>query len=165
MLAAALVVTAATFAVLGDDGVRFGILHCIGASMLLAAPLARLGWVNVPLGVAAIAVGLRLQDGPRSDLPGAFILGLRPESGGLGVDYYPLLPWIGPVLIGLALGRALYPGGRRGAWGRWLPGGGRAARVAGAPGRHALPIYLAHQPILIALVAAALLVAGVELDP
>jgi uncharacterized membrane protein len=33
----------------------------------------------------------------------------------------------------------------------------------GAPGRHALPIYLVHQPVLIPLVIAGLAVAGVEI--
>lgn len=163
VLGAALLVTLVTFALLGDDGIRFGILHCIGASMLIAAPLVPLGWSNAVLGIAAIVAGLALADGPGSDVPGAFILGFRPD-GELGVDYYPLLPWIGPVLLGLAAGRALYPEGRRGRWGRILPPAGRAARLAGAPGRHALPIYLAHQPVLIPLVAAALALAGVEVS-
>lgn len=160
--AAALLVTVATRIALGDDYVRFGILHCIAAAMVIAPLLVRLGWLNVPLGVAVIVAGRALHGGPTYDVPGLLVFGV-PPPGGAGVDWYPLLPWLGPVLFGLALGLALYPGGRRGPWGRHLPEPPRA-RTIGAPGRHALPIYLIHQPVLIPLVAAALALAGVEVS-
>ncbi len=44
----------ATFGALGDEYIRFGILHCIAASMLLGPLFVRLGLLNVPLGAAAI---------------------------------------------------------------------------------------------------------------
>jgi uncharacterized membrane protein len=112
--------------------------------------------------MAVLLGGMALRDGPASDVPGLLVLGVPPE-GEAGVDWYPLLPWLAPVLLGLAAGRALYPQGRRGPWGRWLPTP-RAARRLGAPGRHALPIYLVHQPLLVPLVAAALALAGVEVS-
>lgn len=160
--AAALLVTVATRIALGDDYVRFGILHCIAAAMAIGPLLVRLGWLNAPLGVAVIAAGLALDDGPTSDVPGLLVVGV-PPPGGAGVDWYPLLPWLGPVLLGLAVGLALYPGGRRAAWGRRLPEPPFAGTL-GAPGRHALPIYLVHQPVLVPLVAGALALAGVEVS-
>ncbi len=158
---AALLVSVVTLVALGDDYVRFGILHCIAAAMVIGPLLLPLGWWNVPLGVAAIGAGVWMDDNLTSEVPGLLVLGVPAENG--GVDWYPLLPWLGPVLIGLAIGRALYPAGRRGPWGDRLPEP-RHARALGAPGRHALPIYLIHQPVLIALVAAALVAAGVELS-
>lgn len=160
--AAAVLVTVATRIALGDDYVRFGILHCIAASMVIGPLLVRLRWLNVPLGVVVIWAGLALDDGSRSGVPGLLVLGV-PPPGGAGVDWYPLLPWFGPVLFGLALGAALYPEGRRGAWGRRLPEPPHAT-LLGAPGRHSLPIYLVHQPILVPLVAAGLTLAGVEVS-
>ena len=67
------------------------------------------------------------------------------------------------MIIGLAVGRALYPAGRRGPWGDRLPEPSYA-RAVGAPGRHALPIYLVHQGVLIPLVAVALAIAGIEVS-
>jgi uncharacterized membrane protein len=157
--AAALLVSLATRLAVDDDYVRFGILHLIAAAMLIAPLLVGLGRWNVPLGIAIVVAGLLLFEAPRSDVPGLMLLGVRPENG--MIDWYPRLPWLGPVLIGLALGLALYPDGRRGDWGRRLPTPRRAAAL-GAPGRHALPIYLVHQPVLIALVAAVLALAGVQ---
>jgi uncharacterized membrane protein len=165
VLAAALLVTVVTrIALGGDDYIRFGILHCIGVAILVLPFLARLAPpLTLAIGVAVIAGGLALADeGPRSDLFGLLVLGVR-RTGSAGVDWYPLLPWLGPAVLGLAAGALLYPGGRRGAWGRRLPTPARAD-LLGLPGRHALPIYLVHQLVLIALVAAALTLAGVDVS-
>lgn len=159
--AAALLVTIATLIALGDEYVRFGILHCIAVAMVVGPLLLSLGWWNVPLGAVVIAVGVALDERAASDVPGLFILGVPPAHD--TVDWYPVLPWLGPMMIGLAVGRALYPGGRRGAWGDRLAEPS-FARAVGAPGRHALPIYLVHQGVLIPLVAAALAIAGIEVS-
>ena len=161
VLGAALLVSLVTRIALGDEYVRFGILHCIGVAMLLAPAFVRLGPWNLVLGAAAVAAGLAVRDealgGP--DVL-ALVTGFAIDGEG-GVDRYPLLPWFGPVLIGLALGRLLYPEGRRGPWTAHLPDPPpRPLALAGAPGRHALPVYLVHQPVLIALVALVLLAAG-----
>jgi uncharacterized membrane protein len=163
VLAAALLVSVATYLALGDEYIRFGILHCIAVSMLLAPLFTRLGPLNLPLGIVAIVVGLRLED-RTFDVGWLFPLGVR-SGGELGVDYYPLLPWFGVVLIGLALGGLLYPGGRRGALvAAAASGGGRVARLLGVPGRWALPVYLVHQLVLFPLEALALVVLGHEVD-
>jgi uncharacterized membrane protein len=160
--AAALLVTVVTRVVLGDDYVRFGILHCIAVAMLIGPLLLPLGPVNLILAWVVLLAGMALLRGGESDIPGLLVLGVPPE-GGAGVDWYPLLPWLAPALVGLAAGRALYPEGRRGSWGARLPTP-PGARLVGAPGRHALPIYLVHQPILMPLVIAALALAGVEVS-
>lgn len=157
---AALLVSLVTRVALGDDYVRFGILHCIAAAMLIGPLLTRLGWWNVLLGVGVLALGLALKDGASPDVPGLMVLGVPPE-GPSGVDWYPLAPWLAPMLFGLAAGLALYPAGRRGSWGARLPTPPAAAAL-GAPGRHALPIYLLHQPVLILMVAGVLALLGVE---
>jgi uncharacterized membrane protein len=118
--------------------------------------------VNLILAGVVLLAGMELLLGPRSDVPGLLVLGVEPE-GGAGVDWYPLLPWLAPALVGLAVGRALYPGGVRGPWGARLPTP-PWAREVGALGRHALPIYLVHQPVLIPLIIAGLAIAGVEVS-
>jgi uncharacterized membrane protein len=161
--AAALLVSGATFVALGDEYIRFGILHCIAASMFLGPLFVRLGLLNIPLGIGAIWAGFFLDERTFST-PWLMPLGFRSDAE-LGVDYYPLLPWFGIVLIGLALGGLLYPKGQRGSLIAWLAdSGGRLGQMLGVPGRKALPIYLIHQLILLPLVALALILGGTEID-
>jgi len=163
VLAAALLVSLATLLALGaEDAVRFGILHLIAMAMLIVLPLTvRLGAWNGVLGAGAVAVGLLLS-GAGSHVPGALVIGFDP--GQTGVDWYPLLPWIGASLIGVAIGAMLYPGGERGAWLRRLVRAPRGTVLAGAPGRHSLPIYLVHQPVLVVLTALILAVTNTEFE-
>jgi uncharacterized membrane protein len=164
ILAAALAVSVVTWLVLGDGYVRFGILHLIAAGLFLAPFAVRLGAWNLVVAGALVLAG-RWTEGVVSDIPGLLPLGIRPAEGRVGVDWYPLVPWLAPFLIGLWLGGRLYPGGTRGGWGLWLPvPRGRAAALAGAPGRHSLAIYLGHQGVLLPLVAAALVAAGVDVS-
>lgn len=163
VLAAAALVSAATFVALGsEDVVRFGILHLIGVLMLFVLPMAaRLGPWNVVLGACVLAIGLVMD--VRSDLLGALAFGFIPPEK--GVDWYPLLPWAGAALVGMAAGSVLYPAGRRGTVLRHLPVTPRIGLWASKPGQHSLPFYLVHQPVLIALTAAALAFAGTDIDP
>jgi uncharacterized membrane protein len=163
VLLAAFVVTAATWIALGpDDVVRFGILHLIATGVLLVLPLAApLGGWNVVPAVLAVAAGLAIGDA-ESTVPGALVLGWDP--GDAGVDWYPLLPWLGPMLAGVAIGAALYPDGYRAPLLRGLSGAPRAAVLAGTPGRHSLPFYLVHQPVLIVLTGGALALTETEFD-
>ncbi|MTD44624.1 DUF1624 domain-containing protein [Conexibacter sp. W3-3-2] len=161
--AGALAVSVATGIALGDELVRFGILHLIAVAHLVVLPvLVGLRHWNAVLGVAAVAAGLALQ-GTSTAQSALMVIGLDP--GETGVDWVPLLPWIGPCLLGVALGALLYPGGERRALLRGLGDGSPRAHAAGAPGRRSLTIYLVHQPILIALVAGALVATGTPLDP
>jgi uncharacterized membrane protein len=152
VLAAALLVSLATLLALGtEDMVRFGILHLIATAVLVVLPLTvRLATWNGILGAGAVAVGLMLMESGTS-FQGGLVLGLDP--GDTGVDWYPLLPWIGACLVGIAIGALLYPSGERGPWLRRLVRPPQGTVFAGAPGRHSLPIYLVHQPVLIVLTA------------
>jgi uncharacterized membrane protein len=163
VLAAAALVSVATLVALGTaDAVRFGILHLIATAVLVVLPVTvRLGAWSAVLGAAAIAAGLVVR-GMDSDVPGALVLGFDP--GDAGVDWYPLLPWIGATLVGVAIGAVLYPGGERAPLLRRLARAPRGAALVGAPGRHSLPIYLAHQPILIVLTAAVLALTGTAVE-
>jgi uncharacterized membrane protein len=67
-------------------------------------------------------------------------------------DYRPLIPWFGVVLLGIFAGNVVYGSGRRPAL-----FAGKAptfARPLLPLGRNSLFIYLIHQPILVALLAA-----------
>jgi uncharacterized membrane protein len=140
------------FLALGLGVVAFGILHLIGVSIILAYPLLKYRFANLLLGVSVIAVGWYLRaQGVSSESPWLLPLGVVPENVPMP-DYRPLLPWFGVVLLGLFAGNVLYGGGKRPAD---VP---RRAPLLARPlvplGRNSLFIYLIHQPILVALLAA-----------
>jgi len=141
----------AVFLVFGMGIVAFGILHLIGVSIILSYPLLKLRFTNLVLGVVIFAAGLYLQAGDPTGSAWLLPFGVVPE--GLSMpDYRPLLPWFGMVLIGLFIGNLVYGDGRRPAG---LPS---AAPVLARPllplGRNSLAIYLVHQPVMVALLAA-----------
>ena len=78
-------------------------------------------------------------------------LGIHPASF-WSVDYEPLFPWMGCVLIGMGLGEYLYHDGLRQFVVPDIPG--IIVQPLAFLGRHSLLIYLIHQPIIILLLAA-----------
>ena len=137
------------FWVFGFGVVIFGILHLIGASIVLAYPFLRLRLANLAVGFSLVAIGVYLR-AEEVDATGALGILLAPlgiESEGLYMpDYRPLLPWFGVVLLGLFFGNVFY--GRRNA-GAGDAGGPPYAVPLALLGRHTLLIYLIHQPVLI----------------
>ena len=148
---AAAMITLATRIALPDQFIFFGILHSIAFASLAGLAFVRLPPV-VPL-LAAVAVWLapRWLFLPAFDAPRLQWLGLGtliPRS----VDFVPVFPWFAPVLLGIALGNTL---AHQRVWARlalWPRGPSRALALLAWPGQHSLAVYLAHQPVLIALV-------------
>lgn len=149
VFALGMVLTLVTWIAVPQGVIIFGILHLIGVSIILAYPFYPLQprW-NLVIGVGIIAAGLLLQ-GETFDFPWLVWLGFFPKRF-FAFDHFPLLPWFGVVQLGMFLGKVLYDGGVR----RWpLPDLSRRLpiRTLCTMGRHALVIYVLHQPILFAL--------------
>ncbi|KQC08199.1 MAG: hypothetical protein APR55_03140 [Methanolinea sp. SDB] len=139
-------ITIITWLAVPEATIIFGILHLIGFSVMLAPIFLRLFWGNLLAGVVLITAGLSglLREGPCWLL----WLGVHP-LGFTSLDYTPLVPWLGVVLLGIFLGKVLYPGGLR----RF---GMVDATFSARPlmeylGRHSLLIYLLHQPVILLL--------------
>ena len=137
-------ITFVTWIFVPEGTVLFGVLHLIGASIILAYPFLNLKLPNAALGALCIALGLYLRDlGPAE--PWLLWLGTRPHL--FMLDYWPIFPWFGVVLLGVFAGNVLYPWTKRIA--STAPGP-PLVRPLAFLGRHSLPIYLIHQPVLIA---------------
>ena len=149
----ALTISLVTRWAVGERYVRFGILHLIGTALLLGPWLWWQRRHGVALGLALVAAGLAARRIP-SPSPWLIPLGLTPPGVEM-VDYYPLLPWLGPVALGMSLGERLL--GPSGAHAARAPLGGHPLAPPGwlRPfcwlGRHALGVYLVHQPLWLAL--------------
>ncbi len=132
-------------AFLMPNWVVFGILHLIGVSIMAGAlllPYAKWTWIAA-VGLFAWAVfGVDIPIHSIWLLPLGITEVYRPM-----VDYYPVIPWMGMSLIGLSLGRWLYPQGAPAQ----AKGHASSAslRLLHWAGQRSLPIYLIHQPLLL----------------
>jgi uncharacterized membrane protein len=146
LFAIGLCFTAVSYFVLGPRFfVLFGVLHLVGLSTILSFPLLKRPRLSFALGCAVLAAGLILGK-YRFPFYWLSFLGFRPE-GYYPVDYLPILPWMSYILFGISLGNLLYPGGKR----RFpVPELSRLwpIRAFAFLGRHSLPIYVAHLPVI-----------------
>jgi uncharacterized membrane protein len=164
LFAVALVISAATLLVVPQEGIRFGILHFLAVCMILfgllqpffkriplllglacAALLCVLTW-NLGEGFFGFPGGWKVPvPGPPYGLqffyPNPALRGI-PYSA----DYFPLLPWIFVFLGGTFLGRYAAKG--------LFPKMMYVRRVPALSflGRHALAVYVLHQPLIYAAV-------------
>lgn len=147
IVASAAGITAATMLAFPGTAIYFGILHAIAAASVIGLAFLRLpAGLTLLAAAAAIAAPYYLRS-PAFDSPWLLWLGLG-ESPPRSNDYVPLLPWIAPVLIGIAAGRLGIRFGLLERMARWQ----HMPRVLTLAGRHSLLFYLVHQPVLIGLV-------------
>lgn len=128
--------------------IRFGVLHCLGVCMLLWPLLKKLPpWLPAVLGVAVIGLGGWF-DTLYVDPTWLFPIGLKNVYFSSG-DYFPLAPNLGWFLLGAFLGRTVYRKKES-----LLPKVNEdlfPLRLLRFCGRHALLIYLLHQPLITGL--------------
>jgi uncharacterized membrane protein len=154
LAAAAAAVSAATYVAVPGAWVRFGILHSIAACSVAALAALRLPWWATAAAGAALLVWGPGLGFPALDGPLWIWTGLGTFAPPM-IDYEPVVPWLAPMLLGVAAGRL---GSRVGLWER-LAGLG-AGRLLPWAGRHSLAIYLIHQPVLMGGIMGWLWLAG-----
>ncbi len=136
-------ITVVTWLLLPGGYIIFGILHLIGLAILLSPLYTGRYWANLFLGAAIVALGPLV-----ASLRGSPLLlwvGVQPSSF-YSVDYTPVFPWLGVVLLGVFFGMTLYPSGKRPTAYSTI-----TFRPLQFLGRHSLAIYLIHQPVIIAV--------------
>ncbi|MBI3283219.1 DUF1624 domain-containing protein [Candidatus Curtissbacteria bacterium] len=128
----AFIITIATYLLFPSEFIFFGILHLIGTSLLLLIPFLfiKSNLLITLIGFFIISIGIVAPSTPSR----------------ASLDYFPLFPWFGIVLIGLVFGR-LYPAWRS----KFILNEPemKFAKILKFTGRNSLPFYLLHQPILI----------------
>ncbi len=143
IFALGLLVTAATWIYPHNGFIQFGILHLIGLSIILAIPFLERNKAPLILGLILIPIGLILRE-MSFVFPWLLWLGIR-TKGFYSLDYYPLLPWFGLVLIGLFIGKKIYPRRKKSMELKESS----ATKFLSFLGRRSLFIYLAHQPVIV----------------
>ncbi|NYT19615.1 MAG: DUF1624 domain-containing protein [Methanosarcinales archaeon] len=146
-----MVITAGSYIFLRDGVIVFGILHFIGAGIILAYPFLKYKTADLMLAIPVIATGLWMQN-HNIESTWLFWIGLR-YDGFHSYDYFPIFPWFGVLLIGIFLGNSLYPSHTRPSLISMIPDISDLLPVKALcyMGERSLLIYLLHQPILVLL--------------
>mgnify|MGYP002725626568 CR=1 FL=1 len=138
VLACAMLITIVTYVYDPSTFIYFGILHCIGIGMLILIPLKQLKEFNILLGLTIVSFQIFNFS--------TFQIFTRPT-----LDFYPLLPWLGLMMIGSGLGHYLYI---RNDLQLITPQASMPAlQYFVFPGKYALLIYMVHQPIILGILA------------
>lgn len=143
-----LLITVITFVFLGEGFVVFGVLHFIGISIIISYPLIRYKYINLVLGFLCLIVGNYITS-IKVGFSWLLWLGIMPRKF-FSVDYYPLLPWLGFIFIGIFLGNLFYRNHKQ----RFILkdySKEKIIELLSFFGRNSLVIYLIHQPILIGI--------------
>ena len=149
------ILTIITMIFIPDKPVLFGVLHCIGLSIVLSIPFLKYRNYNILPSSLIILSGVFVSR-IVVDNPTILHLAIGLHQKGIWsytVDYFPLLPWFGICLLGVVIGDLLYCGDRR----RFkFPDLSkyRPAKIFSWVGQHSLGIYLIHQPVIAGLLIA-----------
>ena len=112
--------------------------------------------------MVALAMPL-LVSAPTFDHPAFWWLGLGTEDPRSN-DWRPFLPWFGVMLAGILLGRAILARGLPAFMAHWRARTGLGRSLVWG-GRHSLLVYLAHQPVFIAVIFVAAKMIGPRPPP
>lgn len=134
-----------TYFLLGDDFIRFGVLHLLGVCMLLYLVLSRLNvWI---LGFLAAAIFYFTPMVNQAYVQTGLLLPLGfTYSGFRSADYFPLFPYLAVYILGI-IAYKLYYYKKRSLFKFNL--GNKYITIIS---KNALWIYVLHQPLLIGLI-------------
>ena len=144
-----MVITTVTLVVMPDRPVLFGILHCIGLSIVLCSLFLRFKIYNAIFAILIVAAGYLIGSYHITN-PTIFHLMFGIHQTNVWkytIDYFPLVPWFGVTLFGVAIGNILYRDNKR----RFpIPdlSNYKPFTIVSWLGKHSLAIYLFHQPII-----------------
>jgi uncharacterized membrane protein len=140
-----MLVTVASYFFDPANTIWFGILHFLGVAVLISIPLLEFTGLNLLLAAILLAAYY-----PISAIRGegylGLIFGIYPP-GFQTYDHYALIPWLGFVLIGVALSNWLYKNGKP-LIKRQPSLPEKALTLAG---RYSLWIYIIHVPVILTL--------------
>jgi len=100
-----MIITLVSYIIFPDAYVFFGILHFIGASIILVTPFINFTWLNLFLGIFTLAFGAWASN-IIVNVPWLVWFGFWYPIN--TIDIYTIVPWIGLVFLGLFAGNMIY---------------------------------------------------------
>ena len=140
--ACAIGVSIASYLIFPRSYIWFGVLHAIALSLILIRPVVAHPRVALALGLVVVAAAVVLSSPWFDNRIWGWIgfMTTKPETE----DYVPLFPWMGVMLVGIAIGHALMTNEFRA-----VSAFARLPRFVKWLGRHSLAVYMIHQPLLL----------------
>ncbi len=137
-----LIITIVTIVFFPNKFIYFGILHLIGLSIIISILFVNKKKLNLILGMILLLIPkiINLQTIQTQ----IFFLGtgtIKPT-----LDYYPLIPWFGIILIGISFGNTFYS--KLNPLIKIKKPKNKLISLIELIGKHSLLIYLIHQPII-----------------
>ncbi|MEM9277484.1 MAG: heparan-alpha-glucosaminide N-acetyltransferase [Pseudomonadota bacterium] len=158
IIAAALVITVATYFATPNQYIFFGILHAIAFASVAGLLFFRFPWWSLVL-LAGLVFSTRFWARTELlDAPWWFWTGLSQVTP-ISSDYVPVFPWFSAPLLGIAMAKLCMDRG-------WLETlaipklTSGPSRLLKFMGRNSLVYYLLHQPVMIALLLGVLYASG-----
>jgi len=143
----AILITLFTYVFVPQYTIFFGILHFFAITSFLIPVFLKYNKLNLIAGLSIIISGIYLQQ-QTFDFSYLFWLGFIPESFST-FDYFPLIPWLGVILLGIYYGRYFVEKTAN------IKFNSKYSNIFIFLGRNSLTVYLIHQPLLILLLIAA----------
>jgi len=140
-----LLISLVTYVILREQYVIFGILHLIGISIILSYLFRKCNNLTLILSFVFIFLGLIIPN-INSTSNTFLVLGFHTRDF-LSLDYFPIFPWFGVVLLGVSLGNLLYKKAVVNNLNLEFQNN-LLLRFLVLLGRNALKIYLLHQVVL-----------------
>ena len=144
-----MILTIGSLIFMPETPVLFGVLHCIGLSVVLSIPFMKYRNYTLLFALSIMFASTILAQYP-TETPSVFHLTIGLHQANVWahtVDYFPLIPWFGVTLLGLVIGDWLYCGNKRRFrmpdLSKYKP-----VKLFQWAGQHSLAIYLLHQPII-----------------
>jgi len=145
LIGSAMIVTIGSYLMFPKNAVLFGVLHFIALASVIGLLFRTFYWLNFLLGIGIIILGNLFQH-EWFNLPTRHWIGFMPNKP-QALDYVPLIPWLGVVLIGMFLAQITK---KHGLLNSDTQKRSLLTRLLAQAGRHSLLIYLLHQPLLFA---------------
>jgi len=154
-----MIITLLSLIFLPNRVVFFGVLHCIGISIILSVPFLKYRNYNFLFSLIIIFTWTFIGS-IHVNSPSIIHLALGFHQIDIWqhtVDYFPLIPWFGVCLLGITIGDWLYCGNTR-IFKMIDLSKYRLARFFSWVGQHSLGIYLIHQPLITGFISLYLIV-------
>lgn len=142
----AFLITLFTYVFVRPNTIYFGILHFFAVASFLIPIFIKYHKPNLIAGFSIILSGVYLQQ-QTFNFPYLLWVGFIPVNFST-FDYFPLLPWLGVILLGIYFSRYIV----KIIEGIKFTGG--FSKIFMFLGKHSLFVYLIHQPVLILLLMA-----------